>query len=325
MTRLTRRSVVVGAALTPFAPYVSRAQTWPSGPIKLMIPFPPGGSVDAVARVAQPGLQQRLGATVVIENRTGASGTVATAAVAKSPPDGNTWLFVFDTHAVNPSLLPGLTFDTEKDLDPVLLIATAPYVVAANNARPFKTLDDIVKAAKAKPKGISYASVGTGSIGHLAMVLLGKQAGIDIVHVPYRGGGPAVNDAIAGHVDLVNGSAALLTPQITSGKLKPIFQMGEKRLPALANVQTIGEAGFPGAQANAWWGVFAPAKTPKPIVDRFATALTESLKEQKIAKLLSESQQMNLIFGNADALRKFNAEQMKIWGTVIRENNIKAG
>jgi tripartite-type tricarboxylate transporter receptor subunit TctC len=324
MLKLTRRSIVLGAAIAPLAPAALRAQSWPSGPIRLIIPFPPGGSVDAVARMAQPGLQQRLGTTIVIENRTGASGVVATTAVAKSPPDGNTWLFVFDTHAVNPSLL-SVTYDAEKDFEPVLLIATAPYVVAANTERPFKTLADVIAASKAKPKSISYASVGTGSIGHLAMVLLGKQAGIDIVHVPHRGGGPAVTSVVGGHVDLINGSAALLTPQISSGKLRAIFQMGDKRLPALADVQTIGEAGFPRAQAVAFWAVFAPAKTPKAIVDRFATALTESLREPKISKQLVESQQMNLVFGGSEELRKFNAEQMRIWGEVIRENNIKAG
>jgi tripartite-type tricarboxylate transporter receptor subunit TctC len=322
MTKLTRRSVVVGAALTPFAAHVARAQSWPSGPIKLINPFPPGGSVDVLCRLVQPGLQQRLGATVIVENRPGASGSVATAAVAKSPPDGNTWLFVFDTHAVNPSLL-NLTFNTEKDFDPVLLVATAPYMVATNPARPFKSLADVIAAAKAKPKSVSYASVGTGSIGHLAMVLLGKQAGIDIVHVPYRGGGPAVNDAVAGHVDLINGSAALLTPQVKAGRLRPLFQTGTKRLPAHPDVQTIGEAGFPGAQALAWWAVFTPAKTPKPILERFTAALVESIREERVTKQLAESQQMNLLLAGAEELRKFNAEQMKTWGTVIRENNIK--
>src|SRR5919201_3147704 len=192
MSTLTRRSLLLG---TIAAPFIAHAQSWPSGTIKIIVPFPPGGSVDAVARLAQPGLQQRLGVTVIVENRPGASGSVGAAAVAKSPPDGNTWLLVFDHHAVIPALLPNLTFDTEKDLDPVLLIATAPYVVATHPSRPFNTLADVIAAAKAKPGTISYASVGSGSIGHLAMVLLSKQAGAQLVHVPYRGGAPAVNDA----------------------------------------------------------------------------------------------------------------------------------
>jgi tripartite-type tricarboxylate transporter receptor subunit TctC len=321
MSKLTRRSIVLGAVL---APVVARAQSWPSGPIKLIVPFPPGGSVDVMARLAQPGLQQRLGATIIIENRSGASGSAGAALAAKSPPDGNTWLLVFDTHAVNPSLLPGLPFDTEKDFDPVTLIGTAPYLVATHPSRPYRTLAEVIAAAKARPKTISYGSVGSGSIGHLAMVLLGKLAGIELVHVPYRGGGPVVNDAVAGHIDLVNGSAALLTPQVSAGRLRPVFQTGSRRLPGHPDVPTVGEGGYPGAQAIAWWAAFAPAGTPKPIIERFRAALVESLREERAAKQLSESQQMTLVFSSPEELRKFSSEQARHWGAVIRENNIKA-
>ncbi len=320
MVKLTRRSIMLGAMAAPFA---ARAQSWPSGTIRLIVPFPPGGSVDAVARLAQVGLQQRLGVNVVVDNRPGASGSSGAAAVAKSPPDGNTWLVVFDHHAVIPALLPNLTFDTEKDFDPVLLIATAPYVVAAHPSRPFKTLRELIAAAKAQPDKITYASIGTGTIGNLAMVVLGKQAGIQLVHVPYRGGAPAMNDAVAGHVDLINGSGALLTPQIRAGTIRPVFQMGKTRLTALPDVQTVGEAGYPGAEANAWWGVFAPAGTPKPIIARFGTAMADSLREERAAKQLTESQQMNLVFAGPEELRRFASEQARIWGAVIRENNIK--
>src|ERR1700730_14462082 len=160
---------------------------------------PAGGSVDAIARLAQAGLGQRLGATIIIENRTGASGSTGSALVAKAPPDGNTWLIVFDTHAVNPTLLGNLAFDSDKDLDPVSLIATAPYVVARHPSRPYTNLGELIRAAKEKPKSISYASVGSGSVGHLALELLGKEAGINLTHVPYRGGAPALNDVVAGH------------------------------------------------------------------------------------------------------------------------------
>ena len=325
MSKMTRRAVMLGAAASPLlaTPFVARAQGWPSGPIRLIVPFPPGGSVDAVARLAQAGLQQRLGTTVVVENRPGASGSAGTAAVAKAAPDGNTWLFVFDTHSVNPALLPSLPFDSEKDLDPVMLIATAPYVVACHPSRPLNSLADLIAAAKAKPHTLSYASVGSGSIGHLAMVLLGKQAGIDIVHVPYRGGGPAMNDAVAGHVDMINGSAALLTPQIQAGRIRPIFQMGATRLPILAAVQTVKEAGYPAAEASTWWGVYAPAGTPRPVIERFAAALGDSLREDRAAAQLRDSQQMNLVFSGPEHLRQFASEQARIWGAVVRENNIK--
>jgi tripartite-type tricarboxylate transporter receptor subunit TctC len=320
MTKLTRRTVVAGAVLAPFA---ARAQTWPSGPIRIIVPFPAGGSVDAVARLAQPGLQKRLGVTIVIENRSGAGGSTGSALVAKAAPDGNTWLLVFDNHAVNPVLLPNYPFDNQKDLEPVTLIGTAPYLVATHPAKPYKTLADVIAAAKKTPGKISYASVGSGSIGHLAMALLAKQAGIDLTHVPYRGGGPAVNDAVAGHVDLINGSAALLTPHVAAGRLRPVFQTGAKRLAGHPTVATVGEAGFPGAQANAWWGAYAPAKTPKPIIDRFRTALIESLREDKPSKMLTQSQQMNLLLTGPEELRKFELEQTRIWGAVVRENGIK--
>jgi tripartite-type tricarboxylate transporter receptor subunit TctC len=320
MTKLTRRTVVLGAVL---APALAGAQSWPSGPIRLIVPFPPGGSVDAVARLAQAGLQQRLGVTVVVENRPGASGSTGSALVAKAPPDGNTWLFVFDTHAVNPTLLPNFPFDNDKDLEPVSLVATAPYVVAAHPSRPYKTLAELLAAARERPHTISYASVGSGSIGHLAMVLLGKQAGVELVHVPYRGGGPAMNDVVAGHVDLINGSAALLTPQIAAGRIRPVFQMGPKRLAALPDVPTVAEGSYPQAEAITWWGCYTTAATPRPIIERFRAALVESLREPRAARQLVESQQMSLLLTGPEELRSFAREQARIWGAVVRENNIK--
>jgi len=182
---------------------------------------------------------------------------------------------------------------------------------------------ELIAAAKQKPHAISYASVGSGSIGHLAMVLLSKQAGIDMVHVPYRGGAPAMNDVVAGHVDLLNGSAALLTPQIAAGKIRPLFQMGPTRLVALGDVPTIAEAGYPGAQAMAWWALYAPAGTPKPILERFRVNFVASLREERAARQLSETQQMSLLLSGPEELRKFAAEQGRIWGAVVREHNIK--
>jgi tripartite-type tricarboxylate transporter receptor subunit TctC len=323
MRGLTRRSLLLTGALAPFAgPMPAQAQAWPSGPIRIVVPFPPGGSVDAFARLAQVGLGQRLGATIVIENRSGASGSTGTAAVAKSAPDGNTWLFVFDTHAVNPALLPNYPIDNDKDLEPVTLIATAPYVIARHPSRPYADLAALVRAAKAAPGTISYASVGSGSIGHLAMVLLGKDAGIEMIHVPYRGGGPAMNDAVAGHVDLIIGSAALLMPQIQSGAIKPVFQLGPKRLPALADVGTVAEGGYAGAQATTWWGAFAPAGTPRPTIDRFRAALKGALEEERVAKQLTETQQVALVLSTPDELRTFAREQARIWGAVVRDNHI---
>jgi tripartite-type tricarboxylate transporter receptor subunit TctC len=315
--------MIAGAAGVVAAPLVARAQSWPSGTIKIVVPYPPAGSTDVMARLIQPRLQQKLGVTVIVDNRAGASGSVGTAAVAKSPPDGNSWVLVFDNHAANPFVLPSLPFDTERDLDPVLLVGTAPYLVSTNPAKPYKNLADVIAAAKAKPESVSYASVGSGSIGHLAMVLLSKQAGIKLVHVPYRGGGPAMNDIVAGHVDLLVGSTALSVPQVQAGKIRPVVQTGKTRAPALAEVMTVAENGFPGFEAYAWWGFFAPARTPKPVVERFGAELVAALREPAVSKQLIETQQVNMRLAGPDELRKFLSDQMRTWGAVVRENNIK--
>jgi tripartite-type tricarboxylate transporter receptor subunit TctC len=320
---LDRRKLILGAAAAAALARKAAAQSWPSGTIRLVVPFPPGGSVDAIARLIQPGLQQRLNATVIVENKPGASGSLGAAQVARSAPDGNSWLFVFDTHAINPSLLPNLGYDTEKDLDPILLIGTAPNVLATHPSRPYHNLSDVIAAAKAKPGIMSYGTIGAGSLGHLTMVLLGRRAGADLIHVPYRGGGPAIADAIAGHVDLVIGSAALIHPQMRAGTLRPIVQTGARRLPGLADVPTAIESGFEGFESYAWWGVFAPAGTPKPISERFGAELVAQLRDERIAKQLSETQQLTLILGGSEELRRFLAEQMVVWGAVVRDNNIK--
>jgi tripartite-type tricarboxylate transporter receptor subunit TctC len=326
MSRLTRRSLLLTAAATPFSAVLAStqtmAQTWPSATIRIIVPFPPGGSVDPIARLAQPGLQQRLNANIIIENKPGASGSVGAGIVAKAPPDGNTWLFVFDTHAVNP-FLQELPFDTEKDLDPVLLIGTAPNVLCVPPSKPYRSLADVVAAAKAKPDSITFASIGAGSVGHLTMVLLTQRAGIRLIHVPYRGGGPAMTDALAGHVDLLIGSAALVNAQVKGKGLIPILQTGKTRLASMPDVPTAIESGFAGFESYAWWGVFAPAGTPKPIVERFSHELAESLRDESVANQLRENLQVTMLLQGPEEERKFLAAQMAQWGPVVRDNNIK--
>jgi tripartite-type tricarboxylate transporter receptor subunit TctC len=320
--KLSRRSIVLGALATPFA---AQAQTsnWPSGVIKIVVPFPPGGTVDPIARLVLPGLQQRLGATVIVDNRVGASGSTGTAVVAKSPPDGNTWLFVYDTHAVNP-FLQNLSYDTEKDLDPVLLLGTTPNVLCAHPSRPYQTLADVVATAKQKPNTLTYASGGVGGVSHLSMVLLCKRVGIEMVHVPYRGAGPAMNDLIAGHVDFVIGSASLVTPQVRAERIRPIFQTGRARVASLPNVPTAMESAVADFESYSWWGVFAPAGTPKPVIERFSRTLVECLREESVAKFLVETLQVTMLLGDPEATRKFLRAQMAQWESVVRDNNIKA-
>ena len=321
--KLTRRTLVLGAMTAPLAAH-AQTPAWPPANIRIVVAYPPGGSTDAMMRLIQPALQQRLGTTIVIENRSGASGSVGTGAVAKSPPDGTAWLAVFDNHAANPFVLPSLPYDTEKDLDPVLLIGTAPYLITTAKAKPYNTLADVIAAAKAKPGTVSYASVGSGSVGHLAMALLSQRAGVKLTHVPYRGGGPAMNDAVAGHVDLLIGSTALSMPQVGAGTIRAVVQTGKTRNPFLTSVPTVAESGFPDFEANAWWGIFAPAGTPKPIVERFSKEMAASLREERIAKQLTETQQVSLTLGGPEVERAFVANQMKVWGKVVKDNNIKA-
>jgi tripartite-type tricarboxylate transporter receptor subunit TctC len=322
---LTRRTLVLAGMTAPLAaPFVARAQSWPSGPMRIVVAYPPGGSTDAIMRLVQPGLQQRLGHPIVIENRSGASGSVGTAAVVKSAPDGNTWLAVFDNHAANPFVLPPLPYDSEKDLDPVLLIGTAPYMITTAAAKPYKTLADMLTFAKDNPGKVSYGSVGSGSVGHLAMALLSQRAGVKLTHVPYRGGGPAMNDAVAGHVELLVGSTALSMPQVEAGTIRPIVQTGKERNQFITQVPTVAESGFSGFEAYAWWGIFAPAGTPKNIIERFGNEMAATLREERIAKQLVETQQVSLTLGGPEVERAFVSNQMQTWGKVVKDNNIKA-
>ena len=329
MSQISRRAILgaglsgFGCSLLPKAAFAQQTPDWAKGQtIKLVSPFPPGGSVDAISRMMQPGFQQRLGAPVIVENRSGAGGAVGANTVAKSAPDGTNILVVFDSHAVLPSLMK-LQYDSRADLDPVMLIGTAPMVLACHPSRPFKTLKDVIDASKAKPDSLTFGTVGNGSLGHLLMVLLGKKAGFEIKHLPYRGGGPAVNDAVGGHIDLIIGSAALLAAQIEAGTLRPLMQSGATRAPTLKNVPTIAESGFAGNEAYAWWGVFVRAGTPPAIKDRIFTDLKAALDEPSMRSKLETTQQVKLELSGAKEFGAFFETQMKVWGDVVTQNGIK--
>jgi tripartite-type tricarboxylate transporter receptor subunit TctC len=299
------------------------SQAWPTrAPIKLVAVFPPGGSVDQVARILSAPLQQQLGQTVVVENKGGASGAIGTAAVAQSPPDGYTFAVVFDTHGVNPSLNPNLGFDTRKDLAAVALLGTGAMVLATHADTPYKTFADVVAAAKAK-KGVSYGSIGSGSLGHLAMALLAKGDGLDLVHVPYRGGGPLMNDAIAGHVPLSTGSVFLIKPHIDSKRLRGLAVTTSKRSPQLPDVPTIAESGYAGFDAPAWWAVLAPAKTPAEIVQRMNQEINKVLQSPEVAGKLA-AQGIEVRIGTPAAAQAFIENQIDTWAKVVKDNNIKA-
>ena len=296
---------------------------WPMrGPIKLVAVFPPGGSVDQVARILAVPLQAQLGQSVIVDNKGGASGSIGAAAVAAAPADGYTFAVVFDTHGVNPSLIPNLPFDTKKDLPPVILVGTSPMVLATFSGSEYKTFADVVAAAKAK-KNVSYGSIGSGSLGHVAMTLLGKNGGIDWAHIPYKGGGPLMNDAVAGHVPLSIGSVFVTKPHIDNKRLRPLAVTTSKRTRELPDVPTVAESGFPGFDAPAWWAILAPAKTPPEILKRMNEEINKALKNPDVAKKL-EAQGIDVVGGSSDSARVFIDKQMDIWAKVVKDNNIKA-
>ena len=324
MTMLLPRRAALLLALCLAATLVHAQGTgdWPKRqPIKLVAVFPPGGSVDQVARILAPALQQQLGQSVIVDNKGGASGAIGTAAVVASPPDGYTLAVVFDTHGVNPSLIPNLAYDTKKDLVPLVLVGTSPMVLATYAGSDFKTFADVVAAAKAK-KPVSYGSIGSGSLGHVAMTLLGKNGGLEWTHVPYRGGGPLMNDAVAGHVPLSIGSVFVTKPHIDSKRLRPLVVTSSKRSPELPDVPTIAESGFPGFDAPAWWAVLAPAKTPPEIVKRLNEALNQALKNPDVATKLA-AQGISVTGGSVESARTWIDGQVDTWARVVRENNIK--
>ena len=324
-TLFNRLALTAIALCTLLAPLSASAEdaNWPTKPVKFVVPFPPGGSVDPLARLIAVRLSASMGQQFIVENKPGASGSIGTAFVAKAPPDGYSFVFVFDTHAVNPTLLP-MTFDTVKDLAPVMLIGTAPMAIATNPSKPYKTFADVIAAAKAKPNTVTFGSIGNGSMGHLTMTLLQHAGGFTLVHVPYKGGGPMTQDALGGQIDLAVGSVAVLSPQVRSGKLRAVAVTGNKRSHSMPDVPALSEQGFPGFSALAWWGVFAPAGTPKPILDKFHAELVKALNQPDLRKTLTDQLGMDLVVSTPEALQKFLVGEIDRWGKVVRDNNIRA-
>ena len=316
-------SVAVAGMLAPLPTGAAQDPRWPTKPVTFIVPFPPGGSVDPLARLVGQRLSAALGHQFIVDNRPGGSGSIGAAAAAKASPDGYTFLFVFDTHAVNPSLIPKLPFDTTKDLVPVMLVGTAPMAVVTNPGKPYKSFADVIKAAKAKPDTLTYGSIGSGSLGHLTMKLLEQAAGFVAVHVPYKGGGPMIVDATAGHVETGIASVSVLTPHVKGGKLRAVAVTGDKRSQALPDIPALAEQGFPGFSALAWWGIFGRAGTPKPILDKFHAELVKVFNLPEMRRQLADTLGMDLVVSSPDALQKFLLAEIARWGKVVREHNIR--
>jgi tripartite-type tricarboxylate transporter receptor subunit TctC len=323
MSSLLRRAAVCLLALGTFASGPVWAQAWPGKTIRLVSVFPPGGSVDQVARILSQQLTKQLGQSVVVENIGGASGSIGTAAVARAAPDGYTFGVVFDTHGTNPSLIPNIQFDTLKDLAHVTLIGTSPMALVASSKSKYSSAKDMLADARTV-KGINIGSIGTGSLGHLAMIQAGKQGGWSWTHVPYRGGGPLMNDTVAGHMPIAIGTVFLAMPHVKAGTVRPIAVTGAKRSPQLPDTPTLAEVGITNFEALAYWGVIAPAKTPPDIVNRMHAEIQKALKEPAVAERLG-AQGMTVTGQGPAEFSAFMKKEVERWSKIVKENRISAG
>jgi len=327
MRTTLRRALIafaIGWLATTWWALPAGAQGSTTKPIRIIVPFPPGGMTDQIVRRIQPRLEAELKTTLVIENRGGASGSIGTQAAVAAEPDGTTFLLVFDTHAVNPSLLPNLPYDTLRDLAPIMLIGRSPMVITAHPATAYKNFQDVLAAARTNPGAVAYGTIGTGSIAHLAMSQISNELKVSMTHVPYKGGAPLTTDAIGGHVPLAIASVALFSPHIRAGALRPVAVTSLNRYPHLPDTPTVSELGIPAFDAEAWWGLLAPAKTPGDIIARMNVAMTKALREPAVEKALSE-QGLEYELSSPRMFAEFLAAEVARWAKVIKDNKIVVG
>ena len=298
------------------------AQSFPSKPIRLIIPFAPGGVVDITARQLGPKLSEALGQPVLVENKSGAGGTLAADFVAKSAPDGHTLLVAFDSHAVNPHIYKGeLRYDTFKDLAPISFIGSIPLLLATSPAFPANDMPAFLSAAKSKPGTISYASVGAGSSGHLAAEQLKLLAKVDMLHVPFKGGAPALSALMGEQVQLIVFAAGAGVPLVRGGKIKALAVSGKRRSSAFPGVPTMAEAGYPQLDSGAWMGLLAAAGTPAPVIARLNAELAKVLKDPDLIKKLAD-QAVELSSSTPEELGALVRAEHDKWGKVIKDANL---
>jgi len=298
------------------------AQDYPTKPVRLIIPFPPGGSNDVVGRMIATHVGEQLGKQIVVDNRSGAGGVIGTEVAANSAPDGYTLLIISLAHAVNPWLYKP-TYDPIKSFAPIGILASGPNVLAVNPTLPVNSVKELVALAKQKPGDLQYASAGIGSFQHMGGELFKLEAGVDMLHVPFKGGGPAMIDVIGGHTQLVFSSLVQTTPHIKSGKLKALATGGTKRNPVLPDVPTVAEAGVPTYEAVNWWGLVAPAGTPQPIIDKLHKAITAVQTSPEVKKQFA-SEGAEIVQMSSSEFGTFMETEMKKWERVVKEGRIKA-
>jgi tripartite-type tricarboxylate transporter receptor subunit TctC len=299
------------------------AQTWPDKPVRLVISFAPGGVHDTLARVLQPRLTEALGQPIIIENRAGAGGNIAAETVAKSAPDGYTFLVASEAIATNEYLYRKMAYDPYKDLAPVAKLADYPMALIVHPSLWVDSVRDLVALAQAKPGAISYGSAGIGASGHLAGELFKSTTGIDMVHVPYKGGAPALADLIAGRIQVMFLSVSLSAPQAKQRKVKVLAVTGSRRAPELPDVPTTTEQGFPQVQALLFSSMLAPAKTPPAIVKRMNAEVVKALNEPDVRKRLADLGAVPAPT-SPEEFRKILRNEGERWGKLIRDKNIRA-
>lgn len=320
--RLARSAIFAAVGLV-FVADKADAQTWPTKTIRAIVPFAAGSSTDIVPRLVLEQLSQQLGQAIVVENRTGAGGTIGTAFVAKSEPDGYTILVSGAAHTITPALYPKLSYHPERDFIPAVPLGISPNVLVVSPARGFKTARDLVTAAKLRPGGLNFSSVGIGSATHLSAERFRSSAGIEAVHVPFKGGAEAMSEVIAGRVDFFFGPPALVLAQVREGKLKALAVNGKNRTAALPDVPTTQEAGFKDAEYPIWYGLFLPAKTPRAIVDRLHRETLAALKASKVRDRLATLFVDSLAMTPAE-FGAFVQEEIALNAALVQAAGIKA-
>jgi tripartite-type tricarboxylate transporter receptor subunit TctC len=330
MSELRRRAVLAGTIATTLSvPALANAQSadkaadWPKGPIKFVVPFPPGGSLDPITRIIQAKLIENTGWNIVVDNKAGGSGVVGATVAAKSPPDGNTWLFVFDNHILHS--LWGLPLPyTDSELMPVTQIGRSAQGICAHPSRPYNTFAEAVTAAKAEPGKISIGSLGS-SLAQIYIAFLQRENGFQLNYIPYKGGGPLYQDALAGVIDLSASSLANSMPHVQAGKLKLVAVTGEKRSKLMPDVPTLIEQGLKATPSYAWWGVYAPTGTPKPIVDRMHAEISKAVRAPDVTQKFVDQFDMEVVLNSPEQFAAFTSKEQAFWAKVIQDNNLKAG
>lgn len=325
MARLSRgrRGFALAAlSLLAGAVNVAQAQAWPTKPVRMIISYPPGGGADVVGRLLGPKLSEFTGQQFVIENRGGAAGVIGAEAVAKAAPDGYTVLLDASAHGVNPSLQPKLPYDTMKDLAAVSLLVRVPNVVVVTPSLPVNSVAELTALAKSKPGGLSFASSGTGSAQHLAAELYKVQAGVSMVHVPYRGGSAGMVDVMSGQIPLMFTNMASALPHIKAGKLKPLATTGTHRPSALPDLPTVAETGLKGYEVYEWNGLFVPGGTPREIIERLQRETVKALAQADVRERL-QGLGAEVVASTPAELDRYRSNEIAKWAVIIKTAGIK--